>query len=118
MWYNYHIMSHHKAYHSDSPEYRAAYYQKHKARLKALSKVTTAKRYREGKAFIDAYKRRLGCRECGRTEPCGLDLHHTDPSVKNRDVARLASCSKARIVGELAKCVVLCAYCHRLEHYN
>jgi hypothetical protein len=46
-----------------------------------------------------------------------MDLHHTDPNVKDSGVAKLMkSASYSKLQEEIDKCVVLCANCHRLLH--
>jgi hypothetical protein len=57
------------------------------------------------------------CHDCKNTYPPTVyDLHHIDPSQKEMgwDKMRLASEEKTQL--ELAKCVLLCANCHRIRH--
>ena len=55
-----------------------------------------------------------GCPFCGEKEPVALDFHHRDPDVKDGSVRRQTSLK--RVQAEAAKCVVLCANCHRKVH--
>lgn len=57
------------------------------------------------------------CRQCGETDAVCLDFHHPDKN-KTDNVATLVAncCSKAVILSEMAKCIVLCANCHRRVH--
>lgn len=51
---------------------------------------------------------------CGESRhPC-LDFHHPDPSVKEREVSKCRTVKT--FLAEAAKCTVLCANCHRMEH--
>lgn len=59
-----------------------------------------------------------GCSVCGETEHITLDFHHVDPSQKSFRVSMGLSrgISTQRLEVEIAKCVVLCANCHRKFH--
>lgn len=60
---------------------------------------------------------RGGCIACGESEIACLDFHHLDPSVKEgAPPSLLKAGSFSRAVEEAAKCVVLCANCHRKLH--
>lgn len=63
------------------------------------------------------YVKSYGCASCGENRlPC-LDLHHFDPASKEYNIAHLITYgSMAKLKAELAKCIVLCANCHRLLH--
>ena len=74
-------------------------------------------------ALLENAKRKTGCVVCGETEPCCLDFHHVDSSTKVMTVSRLAHGTHAwsdrglvRLKQEMAKCVVVCANCHRKLH--
>lgn len=57
------------------------------------------------------------CSRCGYDRyPGALDLHHTDPEVKDHTIMRhLMARAWDKIRAELDKCVLLCANCHREE---
>lgn len=60
---------------------------------------------------------RGSCLRCGESDAAALDFHHLDPSAKNGEVARMArSGAAAKARAEAAKCVILCANCHRKLH--
>ena len=65
------------------------------------------------------YKATLACK-CGETHPACLEFHHRDPATKKFNVAHGAASSKAwaTIQAEIEKCDVLCANCHRKEHFT
>lgn len=69
--------------------------------------------YREVKAGLE-------CERCGCDDPVVLEFHHRDDVVKVAEVATLVQrgASRARILAEIAKCIVLCANCHRREHFG
>lgn len=67
------------------------------------------------------YKKTLFCSKCPENHPGCLDFHHTDPSNKEATISSLISNRKMsldKIKEEIAKCIVLCANCHRKLHYE
>lgn len=52
------------------------------------------------------------CEWCG--SPDELELHHRD--VTRKENHRIWSWGEARRLAEIAKCIVLCATCHRRAH--
>lgn len=76
-----------------------------------------------------------GCCRCGERDPDCLDFHHVDPKVKRftigtgtlspsdrkrrGDAADYLTCLPAGLGdlrGEIAKCILICANCHRTLH--
>jgi len=75
-------------------------------------------RYRE-------FKKTLSCEKCGLSgeeSPWALDFHHRDEDrqKKTTSVSHLVSGGYGwdRIMEEVALCDVICANCHRKEHYE
>ena len=95
--------------------------------------------------FTESNRKRKGwCRECnldyglrrsmalkkkavallgGRCVDCGFDrhwaalaFHHTDPNTKDMDWSDMRKHLWTEIVGELGKCLLLCACCHAIRH--
>ena len=67
------------------------------------------------------YKSTLKCCRCDESRPECLDFHHLDPSIKEKHVAAIRPRGPngiARTLKEIKKCIVLCANCHRSEHYG
>ena len=95
--------------------YSKKYYGKNSDKVKA----STKKRNKELKAEWKAFKATLSCLECGIYHPAILDFHHIDPDMKNASVHTLvgAGCYK-KAMEEVEQCLVLCANCHRVYHYN
>jgi hypothetical protein len=64
----------------------------------------------------------------GKCEKCGIqhagnnaaifDFHHKDPAMKDADWGKWRAWNKERLLGELDKCMLLCANCHRMEHFS
>lgn len=72
------------------------------------------------RAYIDAYKVKFGCIDCGYCyDPVALDLDHDDPSLKIDNVSELIkSASWRTVLAEIEKCVVRCANCHRIKTHR
>lgn len=58
------------------------------------------------------------CEGCGRSgEPAIFDFHHLDASAKDFGIGQDGIPRRwSKVVAELAKCVMLCANCHREVH--
>ena len=58
------------------------------------------------------------CADCKQPYPRNVyDFHHVNPNEKEYQVARLLALKDTkRLWAELAKCVMLCANCHRIRH--
>lgn len=96
-------------------EYKRKWYKENK--LKHIGYV----RNRDTKIDIwfRAYKQTLSCENCGENHPACLEFHHLDPSQKKFSVStRRDRPSLEKLKEEIAKCRVLCANCHRKEHYK
>lgn len=63
--------------------------------------------------FISSLRKEKGCHICGEKEECVLDFHHVKPG---NPVTRMISKGYTALEKELAKCVVVCANCHRKIH--
>ncbi|WP_233263410.1 homing endonuclease associated repeat-containing protein [Halorhabdus sp. CUG00001] len=65
-----------------------------------------------------AYRRQAGCQRCHETDPVCLQFHHETPETKTDSIGNLIanSAPEAAVRGEVEKCIVLCASCHRKEH--
>lgn len=69
--------------------------------------------------LIKEYFGILECSKCGYNKCKGaLDLHHVDPSIKDKNIAKMTTYSVEKIKAEIAKCILLCANCHRELHYT
>lgn len=78
-------------------------------------------RQKEKQQIVNAYKLGIGCSKCGyNKEACALDFHHLIPSEKNKAISRMIDDSYKldSIFNEIKKCIILCANCHRIEHFK
>lgn len=74
----------------------------------------------ERRQWVLTQKRiRGGCNRCSEARPPCLDFHH-DGDEKSDSVSALVTDGRPtfEILCEIAKCTVLCANCHRKEHYR
>lgn len=103
-----------KEYHREY--HKSTWYPGHKANRIERSK----KRRQELVEWYREYKKTLHCEDCGESHPATLEFHHLDPSQKDVNISRLIAVSSSlrRLKEEMAKCVVLCANCHRIRHWN
>lgn len=78
----------------------------------------TTKRFRRRKKQGVEY---LGgrCADCGGVFPYYVyDFHHRDPGEKEMQFNTLRRRSWEAIKAELDKCILLCANCHRVRHWD
>lgn len=96
-------------------EYMRKWYEKNKA--KHITYVRN--RDKKIKAWLKAYKESLKCEKCEENHPACLEFHHINPEEKKFSIARMKDyLSWKSLKTEIAKCRVLCANCHRKEHYE
>lgn len=78
--------------------------------------MTKAERLR---AWTYAYKRDRGCQRCDEDNPTTLQFHHVRGDKDSGVGAMIAnSYPEEDVLTEVEKCTVLCANCHRKEHYQ
>jgi hypothetical protein len=71
-------------------------------------------RYYRNRAWIDAYKLKIGCQLCGFNKWAeALDFDHKNPKDKLFNVSQKLQKSIKTLQNEIKKCIVLCANCHR-----
>jgi hypothetical protein len=85
----------------------------------ASSYAYTKKCIEERKLWVNAHKT-VPCVRCGKCyHPACMDFHHLDRSTKKFGIGSgLYRQSRAAIEREIAKCVVMCANCHRLTEFE
>ncbi len=87
--------------------------------IMSSQKEYRANRRMEVRQWIDEYKSGLSC-ACGQNHPATLDFHHIDPTQKDFSIKAAVArrYSLERVKKEIAKCIVLCANCHRVHHWE
>jgi CO dehydrogenase/acetyl-CoA synthase alpha subunit len=84
-----------------------------------VEKIRLQKTKKEKRAEWYAFKNTLKCTECEFNHPAALDFHHTNPKEKEGNVHKFISNGNfAKAYKEVKKCIVLCANCHRIHHYE
>lgn len=63
------------------------------------------------------FKATLACERCGERHPSCLQFHHRDRGEISFRLGGSVSRSWESIMAEFAKCEVLCANCHKKEHW-
>lgn len=86
---------------------------KEKDRLKAKRKAV----FKRNCAFILDYLKHHPCVDCDEADPIVLEFHHLRDKTCEISNLRMTY-SIARIKKEIAKCIVLCANCHRRRTYR
>ena len=71
-------------------------------------------------SYIQNIKSRLRCADCGQQHPATLHFHHLNAEDKAFNIGEAVDkgFSLDRIKKEIEKCIVLCANCHFIRHYN
>ena len=94
--------------------YRRAHYLRNRATY-IRREVARIRGYREeNRRRIREYLRGHPCVDCGETDIVVLDFDHRDPATKTENIGHLAMRKPwPRVLGEIEKCDVRCANCHR-----
>ena len=94
--------------------YSARHYQENKEANSKRIKENKKRMRREWQEF----KATLKCVNCNFSHPAALDFHHVDRTNKRDVSALIRDSSYTAAYEEIKKCVVLCANCHRIHHYD
>jgi hypothetical protein len=99
-------------------EVSAIHMRANRDRRRAANRAAQHRTRRKHKALLFRYLSDHPCTDCGESDPVVLDLHHIGPKVLPvTDMVRGAF-SWSVIQAEIAKCVVVCANCHRRRHHR
>lgn len=98
-------------------EARRAYERGWYARNKR-ARISANERWEQrNREFYRAVKKSSKCAACGESESCCLEFHHLDPSKKDGHISHMVRhWGKARMLAEIAKCVIVCSNCHAKIH--
>lgn len=104
----------------NSPEYKAKRneYARRYYREKYKAKQIEMKNRRrvEMRIWYQELRSHLKCSRCPEDTPCCIDFHHERDKEFNLYEAVNLGYGKERILAEIAKCIPLCANCHRKHH--
>jgi hypothetical protein len=100
---------------SNKPDYQANYIRKHYRENKKYYLDKAAERRIALLAEVRGLKKK--CSRCPESDHRCLDFHHLDAKMKTASISNMVKngCSMKKILKEIAKCIVLCANCHRKE---
>lgn len=100
-------------WHKDNPFTTRSVAQKKKIRKKQMD------RRRDNAAHVFELKRSMKCPKCGFDHPAALHFHHTrDKTTEISKMVRGVGAGLSTILAEINKCIVLCANCHAVEHWD
>jgi hypothetical protein len=99
-------------------EYRNEWYERNKEAEREKARIRGVQRRKEMKDWLFEYKSNLKCSKCGFSHPAALDFHHLDPTKKEANINDMKNGGKEAMLKEIEKCIVLCANCHRIHHYE
>ena len=96
--------------------YHRKWHQRHREKRLARMYERKAAIYQ----YVQNMKSQLYCVDCGERHPATLQFHHlnSEDKVFNISDAARRGTSLDRINKEIQKCIVLCANCHLIRHYN
>lgn len=95
--------------------YTREHYKNNKEYYKKKSKKHSKRYINIGRNLVYGFKLSNPCFACGESNPIVLEFDHIDPKTKRHDVSYMAThgFSAKSIEEEIAKCIILCANCHR-----
>jgi hypothetical protein len=111
--------------------YSKKYYREHRDEVLARSKKRQIEKKEEitkynrewnqnhpNKRFVEEYKKNHPCELCGYSDPRALEFHHRNPEDKEFLVSSACRVGIDELKEEMAKCMVICANCHRILHFD
>jgi hypothetical protein len=93
-------------------------YRRHKCR--DCKRATQHRRRLRLRDWLDTLKQTLQCADCGFNDYRAIEFHHPDSQEKDFAIGEMIKDNRsiAAVEREIAKCVALCANCHRIEHFD
>ena len=97
-------------------KYRKPYYEAHKKDFFFRNKRRMRRLRKKAINYLGGRCSKCGYNKC----VAALDAHHINPETKENEINSLITRQRKWVVikKELDKCILLCANCHREEHYN
>ena len=100
--------------------YQRSWHQRNKE--KRLARLYEQKAIRKAaiRDYIQNIKNQVCCVDCGQRHPATLHFHHLNSEDKAFNISEAIDkgLSLDTIKKEIEKCIVLCANCHFIRHYN
>lgn len=82
------------------------------------AKIRTKKRHEEIRQLLNEYVKDKSCVNCGESDPVVFEFHHKNPKEKEFEIGSALNRKRENVLKELAKCIILCANCHRRVHWG
>jgi hypothetical protein len=93
--------------------YRRAHYLANRAKYIAKSSKRAARERDWRQRWLSVYLAMWGCADCGETDPVVLEFDHVRGEKRCNIGQKLADMRWKDLLGEIAKCDVVCANCHK-----
>ena len=89
-------------------------------KCRACKRLVINRRRDSLRLWLDEIKKTLTCARCGFSDFRALQFHHEGRDDKGYNIADMvrSGLSIAAIQREIELCIVLCANCHQIEHYE
>lgn len=89
-------------------------------KCKNCKRIYNNQRRAKLRVWLINYKKTLACERCGFADFRALQFHHKGDDEKASNVADMVRSvfSIESVSREIAKCIILCANCHQIEHHK
>jgi len=94
------------------------HYERNKPEMVARAKAFTIAARNRNREYIKSVKEQTPCQDCGFKDHRALQFHHLSDKDANIGDSIAASWGMDRLKREIEKCIVLCANCHHIRHYE
>jgi hypothetical protein len=93
---------------------------KYKSRVKLQAKSWGIKQRWILKQWLETYKKANRCKKCSMSDYRCLEFHHLNPKEKDYNIGKMITnkTSLSNLQKEVSKCIIICANCHRIEHFQ
>ena len=70
--------------------------------------------------WLKEFKSDKKCERCGFDNPAALHFHHRDSEQKEFNIGHISTLGigEEKALEEIAKCEIICANCHAIEHWG
>jgi hypothetical protein len=101
-------------------EYMRKWRANNREKCRQYTKKSAPAYRRKRKQWLADFKSKRGCGKCGFKHPACLEFHHKNRDTKVAEVSVMLrqGVPKPIIMKEIRKCKLLCANCHRIEHWE
>lgn len=104
-----------REYYAKNKAKRSAYNKEYQAENFEVQSLKRKQRYLSRMALADSLK--TPCLKCGEARKYLIQYHHIDPATKAFQIGTNVKRPDDVVMAEVAKCVCLCANCHKEFHH-